>query len=151
MSNPRDDLMGAMATATCLRIAIAGVPKAGKSTRAYNMGQSLGLEPRPTDVLAPLEWSAASLEVSLWMTEPGPWLIEGCTVPRALRKWLAKHQDPNSSHVKERRPCDVLIWMPTAREILSVGQRRMAAGCETVFNEVRPRLEKLGVVIVEWK
>ncbi len=143
----QDELFEAVMSATQCRIAIAGVPKAGKSTRAAVIGMNAMLEPRSTDELVKMEWSAASAEVADWMQDSndGPWIIEGCTVGRAIRKWFTAGQWPMPA-----RPCDVLIWMPTPLEILSTGQQRMATACHTIYDEILPMVHDRGVRVLVW-
>jgi hypothetical protein len=52
-------------------------------------GEVSGLQPMHTDDLIALGWSEASAAVIPWISRPGPWIIEGVAVPRALRKWFA--------------------------------------------------------------
>ena len=74
------------------RVVIAGGPRTGKTTHANKLGAESGARVRHTDdLIGRLEWSAASQEVSQWFDEPGPWIVEGVAVPRAVRKWLAAH------------------------------------------------------------
>ncbi len=151
------DFQRAIVAATKCRVAIAGVPLAGKSTRAAHIGLTTDIAPRATDELTERDWSEASAEVALWMDEPGPWIIEGCTVPRAIRKWWKERAlitDPGYETFKDRRdivrPCDVLIWMGSPREELERGQDIMAKGCKTVFDEIEPAMRAMGVAIVRW-
>lgn len=119
-----------------MRVAIAGVPRAGKTTLAARFpGLSLH-----TDNLIDLGWSEASEAAAVWFDERDPFVIEGVAVPRALRKWLAAHP--------EGKPCDRLFWLERPLQELSPGQARMAKGCLTVWHEVRPELERRGVEIL---
>lgn len=104
------------------------------------LGKQHGLLVRHTDVLIGLGWSESSAAAAEWIAKPGPWIIEGVSVPRALRKWFAAN---------EGAPCDVVHWMPIQRVELSKGQTTMALGCITVWSEVLPELVARGVKVVQ--
>ena len=118
-----------------MRLAIAGVPKAGKTTAAKAMAGAV----YHTDDVKDREWSEASAEVATWLDRPGPWVVEGVAVPRALRKWMAAHP--------EGKPADRVKWMGTPRVELTRGQDAMAKGCQKVMREIVPELERRGVVV----
>ncbi len=121
------------------RIIIAGGPRCGKSV----LSRKLGVTPvRGTDELIGLGWSEASEAASRWFNEPGPWIAEGVAMPRALRKWLAAH--PGST-----KPADLVVWLGVAVVARVAGQEAMAAGCLTVWREIRPELFRRGVRIRE--
>jgi KaiC/GvpD/RAD55 family RecA-like ATPase len=117
------------------RIVICGGPRTGKTTLSTSLGIA---RVRHTDDVMDLGWSEASAEVATWFDEPGPWVIEGVAVGRALRKWLAAN---------EGKPCDVVYYLDEALESLGgkVGRATMAAGCWTVWKEIREALEDRGV------
>ena len=118
-----------------MRRAITGSPKAGKTTIA-------GARALHTDDLKDLHsWSAASEVASSWFDMPGSDLcVEGVTVPRALRKWLATHP--------EGRPIDELLVLGTPHQPLTPGQQAMAKGINTVLKEIEPELIKRGVKVI---
>lgn len=123
------------------RICITGGPRTGKTTLAREM--DAGCQPRGllrhTDDLMHLNWSEASHRVARqWFNEPGPWIIEGVAVSRALRKW--REQNPG-----EPPPVDRVIYLRTPHEELTPGQRSMAKGVETVHREIEPWLESHNV------
>jgi len=122
-----------------MRLLVAGVPRAGKTTLAMKLAAERNFIVRHTDSLMGLEWSEASAAAALWLNDAGPWIIEGVAVPRALRKWLAANTGA---------PCDVVYWMPAARVPLTTGQRSMAGGCITVWAEVLPQLLARGVEVL---
>lgn len=126
-----------------MRLVIAGVPKAGKTTRAKLGGVLGGAAVRHTDdLIAPdRAWSDVSAIVAEWFSAPGPWIVEGVAVVRSLRKWLAAHP--------EGKPADRVVWLDTPRVELSRGQRALAAGCRTVWAQVRPVLLARNVHIEE--
>ncbi len=129
--------------ATKCRIAIGGMPIAGKSTLAKEFGDVLGVRVQATDGLTDLDWSGASREVVVWMSKAGPWIIEGCTVGRALRKWSEEHKSAPPS----RRPCDLIIWMAHDMQHLTDPQTNMAKGCKTVWEEALPFVKRRGIYV----
>lgn len=126
--------------ASPMRIVIAGAPKVGKTTLANHMAAETGVKVRHTDdLIGSHDWSAASQAASHWFDEAGPWVVEGVTAPRALRKWLASHP--------VGKPCEVVLWSMAAKTTQSGGQSAMAKGCETVWLEILPELKRRGVQI----
>lgn len=130
------------------RLCIAGGPKAGKTTLAGQIASERGFASirsalRHTDAVVGKfgedrdAWSRESEAVSRWLDEPGPWVIEGVTVARALRKWLANNP--------EGKPCDRVIWLDRPQVPRTKGQETMAKATSTVFLEVLPELVKRGV------
>jgi hypothetical protein len=87
------------------RTVICGWPKSGKSEYATVLAAHTGSEIRATDELVGLPWSKQSETVAEWFNEEGPWIIEGVTVPRAIRKWRAANPD-------KPPPFDELVIMP---------------------------------------
>lgn len=120
------------------RIVIAGGPKSGKTSLAVEM-RCAGANVSHSDTLLELPWSEQSLVVSRWFDELGPWVIEGVTVTRALRKWLSRNP--------EGKPCDRVIYLTGSRIQLSVGQERMKKGVDTVWSEIEGELEYRGVIL----
>lgn len=121
------------------RVLIGGGPKVGKTTLASTMERNLGLVAMHTDdLIGKLDWSAASLEVSQWIDREGPWVIEGVSVARALRKWLERAAG---------KPAEIVFWSSMARVPRSKEQEAMAKGCETVWEPVREELVRRGVAI----
>lgn len=119
---------------SALRVLVAGGPRVGKSTLAQRLVEEAesGLLIRHTDsLMETLEWSEASAEVARWINQPGPWIIEGVAVPRALRKWLAANVG---------KPADVIYWSDSAKVPLTRGQIVMSKGCDKVWREIRDEL-----------
>lgn len=106
------------------RVVIIGWPKTGKTTLAAALGGG-----RSTDEVAHLDWSEASEAVSHWFDEPGPWIIEGVAVPRALRKWRDSHPDAAP-------PVDHVVYLRGPRENISDEQAAMGKGLDTVMEEI---------------
>lgn len=123
------------------RILIVGGPKVGKTTLAKKLAEKHSIpdgKVRHTDDLIDTHsWSDSSEVVSKWMDEPGPWLIEGVTLVRALRKWLAAHPDG--------RPADVLLFSSNERVSLTPRQRVMTSGLLTVWKDIRGELAARGL------
>ena len=111
-----------------MRTLITGWPRAGKSTLAAELATARGITPIATDSLMNThEWSEASEAISYWFDEPGPWIIEGVVVPRALRKWRKRHPG-------EAPPFDEMIIMAQPKlEDLKPGQISMGRGLDTVL------------------
>jgi adenylate kinase family enzyme len=121
------------------KIAIAGVPRSGKTTRGKSIALGVG-ELRSTDALKEVgDWSKESEIAAAMFNEPASFVIEGMVVPRALRKWLASNP--------EGRPVDEVIWMGSPRIETSKGQDAMGKGAETVMREILPELKRRGVTI----
>lgn len=138
------------------RICIVGGPRTGKTTLATEMANTgefrwdpalsetqaygMGLDRlrHTDDLIATHDWSAASLEVSSWLDAPGPWIIEGVALSRALRKW-------REAHPGEPPPVDKVIRLTTPHVALTKGQATMAKGEETVWQEIAGWLYAAGV------
>lgn len=123
-----------------MRIAIAGVPRAGKSTFALQLARATGFSVVHADDFIPLGWSEASDEVARRLWTPGPYILEGVAVTRGLRKALDIGPD---------RPCDRVHWLGESREPHSAGQARMAAADRTRFADMRAELERRGVQVID--
>lgn len=122
------------------RIAIVGGPRVGKTTLSEELGMKLGVDPLHTDDLIDTHaWSDASTAVAAWFDRPGPWVIEGVAVVRALRKWLEAHP--------EGLPVDALYFSATPRVQLTVQQAVMSRGHNTVWLAVRGELARRGLPI----
>lgn len=115
------------------RVVIVGGPRTGKTTLA-------GEGALHTDDLIHLGWSEASQFVcDDWLTQPGPWIVEGVATARALRKALKARPGV--------KPCDE-IWLCVHPVVeLSRGQASMAKGVDKVWSEICPALTTLGVKI----
>lgn len=123
-----------------MRICITGGPKTGKTTLANKIADEYGDHTGTTvghtdDLIATHEWSSASEEVSHWLDAPGPWIIEGVAVSRALRKW-------RDAHPGQRPTIDRLIILSHPWESLSKGQDTMAKGVATVQADIDPWLRE---------
>lgn len=126
-----------------VRVVIIGSPRSGKTTLAEKYGKlHPGLPVYHSDAFKEMEWSKASDAACVWLESfSGRWLIEGVAMVRSLRKFLERWPD--------RKPCDVVMCLWRPFEDLSPGQASMAKGCRTIFDEIRPELERRGVRIQE--
>jgi hypothetical protein len=138
------------------RICITGGPRTGKTTlakevwvdeeRARLPGNYVVTQLRHTDDLIEQcahlgkdAWSEASRIASTWLDEPGPWIIEGVAVSRALRKW-------HEAHPGEPPPVDRVIYLDLPFEKWTPGQQAMGRGVATVHeNDVEPWLREHGM------
>lgn len=124
-----------------MKLLITGGPRTGKTTTALDLGQKHGVPVYHTDDAIPLGWHAASTEVARWLAEkPGPWIIEGVAVPRALRKYLATHSGI---------PCGQCIVLRTPHMTLTPRQMDIMQGMMTVMAEIEPELRQRGMEIVK--
>ena len=100
------------------RVIVLGAPRTGKSKLAARVvagkwpflcTDPVNLVTRPEDGVeyVPEEhagWSQASQYVAdVFLTRPGPWLLEGVGAARALRKWRKAHEG-------EDPPCELVVW-----------------------------------------
>lgn len=127
-----------------MRILVAGRPRCGKTLAALSLSRQHKAPLRSTDdLIKGSEWSEASEKASLWLDEPGPWVIEGVAVVRALRKWLARHPPPGDG-----LPFDEMHWYRKLKCASTKGQNVLGKACETVWREIRPevvrRLQRVG-------
>lgn len=118
-----------------MRIVIAGGPRTGKTTIAASLRGPI----KHTDDLIDLGWVPAGRAAAAWLDLPGPWVIEGVTAPRALRRWLKRHP--------RGRPCDVVLVLARAVVPRNRGQEAMAKGCAKIMAEIAPALRRRGVRI----
>lgn len=124
-----------------MRRLVTGAPRTGKTSLGIKLAQGEGMRHLCTDPqdLCPagvagtplgLEWSACSEWVARhWLELPGPWVIEGVAVPRALRKWRAMHPDAPP-------PCDELIIMSEPFMALTTKQLAMGDNLHSVLDEM---------------
>lgn len=73
------------------------------------------------------------------MRLPGPWVIEGVSVVRTLRHWLAENETGT--------PADRVFWSDLPKVLQTEGQARMAKGIATVWRQIEGALTSRGVAI----
>lgn len=123
------------------RILIAGRPRTGKTTLADKLGAGLRIPVRHADDLNKThDWSAQSLEVATWLDGRGPWIIEGTTVVRAIRKWMDR-MPPDS------KPADVVYWGEVPYVPLDPNQTKFGNGIATIWKQIHDQLVARGVEI----
>jgi hypothetical protein len=133
------------------RIVICGGPRTGKTTFAATIsdeaGDPTGITVGHTDDLIAQcahlgkdAWSEASRLAGLWLDRPGPWIIEGVALARALRKW-------REAHLGEPPPIDRVIRLTESHVALTKGQAAMAKGEETVWREIESWILHAGVPV----
>ncbi len=116
------------------KVLIIGGPKTGKSTKA----QSYGLPVLNTDHLAKTKaWGEDSAEVAKWLDHQGSCVIEGTSVVRGLRKWMAQNPGKGLDGVE-------VVNLTRAHQLQSDGQSRMAKGVDTIWSEIRPEVVRRG-------
>lgn len=136
----KDDVVPISGVNPLARIVVTGGPRCGKSS-ACSVLEVVGFPVRHTDELVgKFEWSEASLLASTWLDYPGPWVCEGVTMLRAIRKWFGRH--PGAS-----RPCDIVLWFGKPLVEVSDGQASMVKAQHTIWSEVEPELLRRGVEV----
>jgi hypothetical protein len=124
------------------RILIVGGPRTGKTVLSIKLGKALGMDELAVqhcdELIGVLEWSEASAEVAKWLEAPGPWVVEGVTAVRALRKYLAAHPHPE-------KPCDILYTLTAPFVVLSKGQLAMTKGHMTIWSGIEDEVIRRGV------
>jgi len=112
------------------RLAIAGGPRAGKTTLARYAASGRYL--LSTDSLIGLPEAEQSAAVLTALDGRAEFVVEGCLVARALRKGLA---------------VDAVLWLDGSKLKLTAGQAQQAKAIRTVFNEWQA-LNKAPVITV---
>lgn len=122
-------------------VIICGGPRTGKSTLAVRLGERHGIPVKFGDSLVgSLEWSEASEEVSRWIDNPEPWIIEGVVAVRALRKWLARSKEKESDFV--------VVYLRDNIQVPTDKQIAMSKGIRTVWKEIEPELHARGIKVI---
>ncbi len=128
-------------TASGGRVLVVGGPRTGKTTLAVHIAAQTNSPVHHTDdLIGSFDWSSASEVAATWFSQPGPWVIEGVAVVRAVRKWLATN---------DGKPADRVVLLQQPKVARNGGQRAMAKGHDTVWDEVVGELRTRGVEIEE--
>jgi KaiC/GvpD/RAD55 family RecA-like ATPase len=115
---------------TYARVAITGGPLTGKTTLSNRVTDRPVIH---TDDFIVLGWSRDSQHVMEFANEtPGPLIVEGVAVPRALRKGMN---------------VDAVIWLDKRMGEYQRGQATMAAGVLTVFREWRGNNPRVPIIV----
>jgi hypothetical protein len=125
-----------------VRLLITGGVGSGKTTLTEKTwAKSGGRVMHTDDLIEVYDWSGVSDHVARhWFNEPGPWIIEGVAIPRALRKYqLANPHLPP--------PCDRIIVLTDQHKDLNQRQEAMS---RTVYEHMSDLSYWLGDV-VEWR
>ena len=111
-----------------MKLVITGFPKTGKTTLAAAF-EAKGYKVRHTDDAIDLGIHNDSQAISEWFNEPGDWVVEGVTAPRAIRKWIDQH--PN-----QRLPADKVVFL---RDHVTEWENKgtFTKGIETVWGQVQ--------------
>ncbi len=116
------------------KILIIGGPKGGKTTHARKLSQEHGIPIEHFDYhIGKYQWSELSDKISDWLSEPGPWIMEGVAGVRGLRKWLRKNK---------REPDFEIIVLNKPHIKLSPGQDRMHKNHTKILNEVMDEIDR---------
>lgn len=116
------------------RLAITGPPSCGKTTLTLKLDDGKRTVFHNDD-FKHLDWSEASERVAKDINEcDGPLIVEGVTVPRALRKGMK---------------VDAVLWLHKPHIEQKPGQVVMGRGMETVLKEWRT--SNPGVPVFKWE
>lgn len=103
------------------RVAIAGVPRGGKTTLAKKYGEGRTVI-HTDDSIGKGDWRERRTALIRQCAALDNFIVEGTLVPDALRKGL---------------PVDVVVYIPTPRVRQTPGQAAMGRGSDTMFEEWR--------------
>lgn len=124
-----------------MRLLIIGYPKCGKTTKAREAWESTAVSGQPTvdlhstdSMIKDYEWSAFSDKVCDMLKHPDPWIIEGCSAVRGLRKYLREGNVPDFT----------IQWLDVPYVELTPKQAIYGKGCRTVWNECKLLMKENG-------
>lgn len=110
------------------KILIIGGPRSGKTTLANKLRDSLHLPVVHFDShIKDYEWSELSEKISEWLDDEGPWIKEGVSGVRGLRKWLRKNP--------EKLPDFEIHIMNEPKVEMTPGQARMHKAHSKILQE----------------
>jgi adenylate kinase family enzyme len=110
------------------KILIIGGPRTGKSTLASERSEAEGLPIHHLDDLSDRGWSEQSDQIAEELSHDGPWIKEGVSGVRGLRKWLQRNPG--------KVPDFEIIHLTEPRAEQSVGQAAMQKGHNKIWGEV---------------
>jgi hypothetical protein len=120
-----------------MRLIILGSARAGKTTEAKRLGLLHNVPVFSSDdLIGTHAWGDDSRHiVDNWFTREGDWIIEGCSVPRAVRKFLA---DPSLYGTPIPWQTVVTLWHPYVE--LSKGQASQRKSNMTIWAQCQEML-----------
>ena len=123
------------------RTLIAGGPRVGKTTISLRLAAESGLIARGTDELIAqgVKFLDGPAVVAGWLDVPSHWIVEGVHTTRALRIWLAEHD--------EGLPFDRIFWGQDPKVTRTKWQESCAKGINTVWQQIETQLIERGAVI----
>lgn len=130
-----------------MKIVITGGPWCGKTTLSREVQRQWATTHHPhiwhTDYLMLVfgkdQWSEQSEEAMKWLYQPGPWVMEGVTMVRALRKWIKYNL---------AKPCDIVYYLNRPHTELTPRQQGLLIGVHTIWKEIEVSLLSRGVDII---
>lgn len=141
------------------RVVIIGGPRRGKSTMARALREE-GLPTFCTDPLTlvkdpedgvtylpeGLGWSEASKFVAdNWLTQPGPWCVEGIATVRALRKFIAERDDAGAG--EDLAGLEVIVLTDGHPDAdINPRQEATAKAVWTIWSEIADRFEGAQII-----
>lgn len=137
-----------------MRIAIVGAPRTGKTTAATELAKRTGLPLISTgkrsealDIYTrffiDLPWDQVPHVVRDELKKHDGWILEGTQSARVLRKWL--DEEPDTLKLDRVHCFFNAPWV-----VPKPGAKAMGKGIrETIWPDVRRRLQAMGVEIVE--
>jgi hypothetical protein len=136
-----------------MRTVIVAGCRIGKSTLARTLGvpvfcldpisKAKDVEPDVTYLPDGLDFGSESTQWALenWIGRPGPWVIEGHSSARLLRKWLSTRRDEDEGIMF---PCDRVIVLTNEPWVdLKPGQVSLNKAVATVWNEIEDYFEPI--------
>lgn len=126
------------------RVVYVGGPRTGKTSFALTDSILNNRPVRHADSLVgKMEWSESSDEVARWLAEPGPWVIEGVTTVRGIRKWLASLPEG------ERLDDFAAAYLRKPMQRRNKRQRGMGKGANRMWAEIVDDLLARGATVLE--
>ncbi len=122
-----------------MKVLIIGHPRSGKTTLANKMAAEYWYANHDAitvystdDLIDKYEWSVFSDKVADLLQQPGPWVIEGCSAVRGLRKYLKA----------EHKVDFEIVWLNSPHVPLVGKQIGFAASLTSIYNECREMMKK---------